>query len=147
LADVATGFRANAPQLFLEIDRAKAYALGVPFEDVNQTLSMFMGSLYVNSFNQFGRHWQVTIQAEGAYRDRVEALSLLQVRNKYGEMVPLGTLVNVRDKGGPISVTRYNLFTAAPITGNIKPGLSSGDVIETVETVAALTLPLSMTAE
>ena len=95
LADVATGFRSNTPQLYLDIDRTKAVALGVAFEDVNQTLSMFLGSLYVNSFNQFGRHWQVTVQAEGEYRDRIEDLNLFQVRNKWGEMVPLGTLVNV----------------------------------------------------
>ncbi len=147
LADVATGFRAKAPQLYLEIDRAKAYALGVPFNDVNQTLSMYMGSLYVNSFNRFGRHWQVTVQAEGTYRNRVEDINLLQVRNNRGEMVPLGTLVNVKDRGGPISVTRYNLYGAAPITGNMKPGFSSGDAIATVDRVAAETLPLSMRAE
>ena len=69
------------------------------FDDVNQTLSMYLGSLYVNSFNEFGRHWQVTVQAEGDYRNRVEDINLLQVRNKWGEMVPLGTLVNVpRDR-------------------------------------------------
>ena len=115
LADVQTGFRSNAPQIYLDIDRTKSVALGVPFEDVNQTLSMFLGSLYVNSFNQFGRHWQVTVQAEGKYRDRIEALNLFQVRNKWGQMVPLGTLVNVNqvksDRGGPIVVTRYNLYT------------------------------------
>ena len=81
LADVATGFRSNAPSIFLDIDRTKAVALGVAFEDVNQTLSMLLGSLYVNSFNQFGRHWQVTVQAEGEYRNRIEALNLFQVRN------------------------------------------------------------------
>ena len=90
LADVQTGFRSNAPWIYLDIDRTKSVALGVPFEDVNQTLSMFMGSLYVNSFNQFGRHWQVTVQAEGKYRDRIEALNLFQVRNKWGANGPAG---------------------------------------------------------
>ena len=136
LADVQTGFRSNAPQIYLDIDRTKAVALGVPFEDVNQTLSMFLGSLYVNSFNQFGRHWQVTVQAEGEYRDRIEDLNLFQVRNKWGQMVPLGTLVNVNqvksDRGGPIVVTRYNLYTAASITGNMLPGFSSGDAIASI---------------
>ena len=84
------------------------------FDDVNQTLSMYLGSLYVNSFNEFGRHWQVTIQAEGQYRNQIEDINLLQVRNKWGQMVPLGTLVNVREIGGPISVTRYNLYTVRP---------------------------------
>ena len=148
LADVQTGFRSNAPQIYLDIDRTKSVALGVPFEDVNQTLSMFLGSLYVNSFNQFGRHWQVTVQAEGQYRNRIEALNLFQVRNKWGEMVPLGTLVNVNrvksDRGGPIVVTRYNLYTAASITGNMLPGFSSGDAIASINEVAHETLPLSM---
>ena len=126
-------------------------ALGVPFEDVNQTLSMFLGSLYVNSFNQFGRHWQVTVQAEGQYRDRIEALNLFQVRNKWGQMVPLGTLVNVNqvksDRGGPIVVTRYNLYTSASITGNMLPGFSSGDAIASINEVAGESLPLSMNGE
>ena len=110
--------------------------LGVSFDDVNQTLTMYLGSLYVNSFNQFGRHWQVTVQAEGDYRNRVEDINLLQVRNKRGQMVPLGTLVNVREIGGPISVTRYNLYTAAPITGNLQPGVSSGDAIKAIDQLA-----------
>jgi multidrug efflux pump len=147
LADVVSGFRASAPQLFLDIDRAKAYALGVPFDDVNQTLTMFMGSLYVNSFNRFGRHWQVTVQADDSFRNRIEDLNLLKVRNSQGQMVPLGTLATIRDRGGPISVTRYNLFVAAPITGNIQPGYSSGEAIAAVDKVSAETLPLSMKAE
>ena len=96
---------------------------------MNQTLGMYLGSLYVNSFNQFGRHWQVTVQLEGDYRNRVEDINLLQVRNKWGQMVPMGTLVNVREIGGPIAVTRYNLYTAAAITGSMRPGVSSGDAI------------------
>ncbi len=151
LADVQTGFRSNAPSIYLDIDRTKSVALGVPFEDVNQTLSMFLGSLYVNSFNQFGRHWQVTIQAEGKYRDRIEELNLFQVRNKWGQMVPLGTLVNVNqkksDSGGPIVVTRYNLYTAASITGNMLPGFSSGDAIASINELARASLPLSMKEE
>ncbi len=147
LADVATGFRSLTPQLFVDVDRKKVESLGVSFQDLNQTLSMYLGSLYVNSFNEFGRHWQVTVQAEGNYRNRVEDINLLQVRNKSGQMVPLGTLITVRDKGGPIAVTRYNLYTAAPITGNMKPGVSSGDAIEAVTLEASQTLPLSMKGE
>ena len=97
---------------------------------------MYLGSLYVNSFNEFGRHWQVTIQAEGHYRNRVEDINLLQVRNKLGQMVPLGTLVSVREVGGPVMVIRYNLYTAAPITGNLLPGTSSGDAIAAIERTA-----------
>jgi multidrug efflux pump len=147
LSDVQTGFRSLTPQLRLDIDRTKAESLGVSFQDVNQTLSMYMGSLYVNSFNEFGRHWQVTVQAEGDYRNRVDDLNLLKVRNKWGQMVSLGTLVNIKDEGGPIAVTRYNLYTAASITGNMLPGTSSGDAIARVSQQAAATLPLSMNGE
>jgi multidrug efflux pump len=147
LGNVATGFRSHTPQLWLDIDRAKAESLGLSFDDVNQTLGMYLGSLYVNSFNWFGRHWQVTVQLEGDYRNRVEDINLLQVRNKWGQMVPMGTLLNVREIGGPIAVTRYNLYTAAAITGNIPPGLSSGDAIAAVNRVAGDTLPLSMKAD
>ena len=76
----------------MDIDRPKTAALGVPFSDVNQTLGIYLGSLYVNSFNAFGRHWQVTAQAEGKYRDQVPDINLLEVRNNQGQMVPLGTL-------------------------------------------------------
>jgi multidrug efflux pump len=147
LADVNTGFRSKTPQLFLDVDRTKAESLGLSFDDVNQTLSMYLGSLYVNSFNEFGRHWQVTVQLEGDYRDRVEDINLLQVRNKWGQMVPMGTLVRVKEIGGPIIVTRYNLYTSAPVTGNMKPGTSSGDAIATVNRVAADSLPISMSME
>jgi multidrug efflux pump len=147
LSSVATQFRSNTPQLFMAIDRAKAETLGVSFDDVNQTLSMYLGSLYVNSFNEFGRHWQVTIQADGRYRDRIENLNLFQIRNKWGQMVPLGTLVEVREVGGPVFVTRYNLSTAAAITGNIRPGVSTGEAIATIEELAARNLPLSIKTE
>jgi multidrug efflux pump len=147
LATAATQFRSRTPQLFLDIDRTKAESLGLSFEDVNQTVSMYLGSLYVNSFNRFGRHWQVNIQLEGDYRNGVEDINLLLVRNKWGQMVPLGTLVNVKEIGGPIGVTRYNLYTAAPITGNLQPGVSSGEAIAAIDRLANETLPLSMRTE
>ena len=99
LTGASTQFRSNTPQLFADIDRTKVASLGVSLQDVNQTLGMYLGSLYVTSFNEFGRYWQVTIQAEGKYRNRVEDINLLQVRNKWGQMVLLGTLVNAaRDR-------------------------------------------------
>lgn len=147
LAGVATQFRSNTPQLFMEIDREKVESLGMSVEDVNQTLSMFLGSLYVNSFNRFGRHWQVNIQADGAYRSRIESLNLLKIRNNSGQMVSLGTLVQLKEIGGPAFVTRYNLSTAAPITGVLRPGVSSGDAIRAAETVSRESLPLSMKTE
>src|SRR5579883_410853 len=147
LSTASTQFRSKTPQLYLDIDRTKAESLGLSFNDVNQTLTMYLGSLYVNSYNQFGRHWQVNIQLEGEYRNRVEDLNLLQVRNKWGQMVPLGTLIRVREVGGPISVTRYNLYPAAQITGSLHPGVSSGDTIKEIDRLTAETLPLSMRAE
>jgi multidrug efflux pump len=147
LTGVSTQFRSNAPQLFMDIDRAKVESLGLSVDDVNQTLAMYLGSLYVNSFNSFGRHWQVTIQADGAYRSRIEGLSLLKLRNKLGQMVPLSTVILMREIGGPAFVTRYNLSIAAPVTGNLRPGFSTGDAIRAAEMVAAETLPLSMKTE
>ena len=96
LSRVTTQFRSKTPQLFLDIDRDKVAALGVSLDEVNQTLDMFMGSRYVNSFNDFGRHWQVTVQADGSYRNQMTDLNLFQVRNKFGQMVLLGTLVHPR---------------------------------------------------
>ena len=132
----------------MDIDRTKVASLGVSLDDVNQTLQIYLGSLYVNSFNEFGRYWQVTVQAEGEYRARVEDINLLQVRNKWGQMVPLGTLVDVREIGGPVFVTRYNLYTAAPITGNVQPG----DQLRrrhrgTMDELAREALPRSMKTE
>ena len=147
LNSVSTQFRSNTPQLYLDVDRAKVASLGVSLDDVNQTLDMYLGSLYVNSYNDFGRHWQVTIQAEGGYRDRIEDINLFQVRNKSGQMVPLGTLIHAREIGGPISVTRYNLYTAASINGNVQNGFSTGDAIKNINQATADTLPLSMKAE
>ncbi len=147
LVGVSTQFRSNTPQLYMDIDRVKAAVLGVPLSDVNSTLGIYLGSLYVNSFNAFGRHWQVTVQAEGEYRDRVSRINLLQVRNNLGQMVPLGTLVNIREEGGPIFINRYNLYTCASISGNLLPGISSGEVIAGVEQRAADSLPRTMKTE
>jgi multidrug efflux pump len=147
LTGVATQFRSNTPQLFMDIDRTKASSLGVSLDDVNQTLQMYLGSLYVNSFNEYGRYWQVQVQADAPFRAKVENINLLQVRNQDGQMVPLGTLVKVREISGPIFVKRYNLYTAAPVTGSLLPGVSSGDVINGVDEVADQSLPRSMKAE
>ncbi len=147
LIGVNTVFRSKAPQLFMNINRLKAATLGVSLQDVNQTLDIFLGSLYVNSFNKYGRHWQVVVQADGKFRDRIGGFNLFQVRNNRGEMVPLGTLADLREINGPSSVTRYNLYSAAAITGNLQTGLSSGDAIKTVDRIAASALPLSMKAD
>ncbi|HTQ37600.1 MAG TPA: efflux RND transporter permease subunit [Pirellulales bacterium] len=147
LVGVTTQFRSKVPQLLLNIDRMKTAALGVSLTDVNQTLEILLGSLYVNSFNEFGRHWQVTVQAAGEFRNHTDDINLFQVRNNRGQMVPLGTLVQLQEINGPSSVTRYNLYSAAAITGNLQPGYSSGAAIKRVDEIAAASLPLSMRAD
>jgi multidrug efflux pump len=147
LVGVFTLFRSDTPQLYMDINRTKVESLGVSINDLNQTLGVYLGSLYVNSFNEFGRHWQVTVQAEGAYRARTSDVNLLQVRNQWGEVVPLGTLVGMRMVGGPVMVTRYNLAASAPITGNLLPGVYTGPAIATIEELARRTLPRSMNTE
>jgi hydrophobe/amphiphile efflux-1 (HAE1) family protein len=142
-----TQFRANTPMLYMDIDRTKAKSLGVSIDDLNQTLQIYLGSLYIANFNEFGRFWQVNVQAEGRFRQRVADLNLIQVRNNKGEMVPLGTLVSVRDVGGPVMVTRYNLYGSAAVNGIPLPPLSSGGAIHLVENLAAQTLPRSMQTE
>ncbi|MBI2804720.1 MAG: efflux RND transporter permease subunit [Planctomycetes bacterium] len=147
LAGVLTQFRSNTPQLYMDIDRVKAASMGVPFDEVNQTLQIYLGSLNVTRFNEFGRYWQVTLQADREFRARAEDINQLQVRNNRGQMVPLGTLVRVKEQTGPIFVRRYNLYTAAPITGAPLPGASSGEIIEEVDRIALDALPRSMNAE
>jgi multidrug efflux pump len=147
LSDARTQFRANMPEYYLDIDRAKVASRLCSLDDVNQTLDMYMGSLYVNSYNDFGRHWQVTIQADGAYRANIDSINLFAVRNTNGQMVPLSTMLTVRDIGGPISVTRYNLYTSAAIQGNVQAGASSGEAISQIDKLADDTLPRSMRIE
>jgi multidrug efflux pump len=144
---LSTTLRASTPQLFLDIDRDKVEAMGVPLSDVNQTLQIYLGSSSAGIFNDFGRHWQVTLQAAGQFRSEVDDISRLQVRNNQGQMVPLGALVKVQPKGGPLTVQRYNLYTAAAVLGSPKKGYSSGEIIAAVEEVAGAKLPLGMGTE
>ena len=141
---VLTQFRSRTPQLYLDVDRTKVESLGVDLNDVNQTMQIYLGSMYANSFNAFGRHWQVTLQAAGNFRNQVEDINLLQVRNKAGEMVSLATLVNVKEINGPIFVLRYNLSTAAPVSGSMLPGVSSGEVIKGINRLTNESLPRTM---
>jgi multidrug efflux pump len=147
LNSVSTVFRSNVPQLFLDIDRKKVASLGVSFDDLNKSLSIYLGSLYVSNFNEFGRYWQVNLQSEGQFRSRLDDLKLLYVRNNQGLMVPLATLATAREVGGPIFVLRYNLYSAAPVTGGFAPGTSSGTAIAEIDTLASETLPRSMGSE
>jgi hydrophobe/amphiphile efflux-1 (HAE1) family protein len=144
---VNTQFRSNTPQLYMNIDRAKAKALGVPIHDVDQALQMYVGAYYVNNFNAFGRVWQVNMQADGTFRNDVPGLGLIMVRNQKGEMIPLNTLVRMSEVGGPIMVTRYNLYAAAPVTGVMIPPISTGEGIDIVDRLVDENLPRSMAAE
>jgi multidrug efflux pump len=147
LASVMTQFRATTPMLYMDVDRAKAEALGVTVAAVDQALEAFLGSQYVNSFNLFGRYWQVTVQADGRFRWRQTDVRLMEVPNVRGEMVPLGTLVNLRPVNGPVLVQRYNLYSAAPITGNVVGSLSTGEAIAAIDALSEQTLPRSMSTE
>ena len=147
LVGLFTLFRSNTPQLFADIDRTKAKSLGVGVGDIFNTLQVYMGSLYVNNFNQFGRSWQVKLQAEGGFRRTAEQVGQLKVRNMAGEMVPLNTVTDLRDINGPVMITRYNMYPAAAINGNVAPGTSSGQAIGLMQHLAAAELPHTMGAE
>jgi multidrug efflux pump subunit AcrB len=144
LVRVFTTFAANAPQLYLDIDRAAIKQMGVGLNDVFTTLNANMGSVYINQFNEFGRIWQVNVQALGQFRDSVAALKLLQVRNRAGQMVPLGSVMRVRDSAGPVFVMRYNNLVSAAVNGDTQPGFSSGQAISVMEQLADQNLPDGM---
>ncbi len=147
LVGLFSGFRANQPQLYLDIDRTQAKAAGVSLDEVFATLQTYLGSAYVNDFTRFGRNWQVIAQADSQFRQRIPDIGRLRVRNSAGEMVPLGALVKVVDTSGPSIVNHYNLFPAAEINGNSRPGTSSGQAVAIMEQVADDQLPRSMAIE
>lgn len=131
-----TMFSNNTPQIFLDIDRTKCESLGVPVQDVFNTLQVYMGGIYVNLFNAFGRTWQVNVLAEPEYRTTEAEMSQLKVRSKLGLMVPLATLVDNKNIGGPVLVMRYNMYASAPVIGNPAEGTSSGQVITIMQKMA-----------
>ncbi len=147
LVGLFNGFRARTPQLYANIDRTKVRTMGVAITDVFDALQAYLGSYYVNDFNRFGRTWQVNVQADAAFRVDAETIKQLKVRNADGDMVPLGAVVDVRESAGPVTITRYNMFPAATLTGSWQPGKSTGDVLRTIERLADKELPRSMTYE
>jgi multidrug efflux pump len=147
IAGAFDGFRAATPQLYADIDRTKAKTMNVPLTDIFDSLQVYLGGYYVNDFNRFGRTWQVNIQADPSFRVNAEMLKNMKVRNGDGDMVPLGSVVNVRDVTGPLSVTRYNMFPAATITGVARPGASTGEVLASMEALADKSLPRNMSYE
>ncbi len=135
-------YRPTVPQLFVEIDREKAMALGVSVNELFEALQSTMGALYVNDFNKFGRTYRVQMQAEAAQRAEPQDLGRVHVRSaSSGEMIPLKTLIKVSNVVGPEQLERFNGFLAAKVIANAKPGISSGDAIKAVEAVAATALP------
>src|SRR5205807_9003175 len=147
LVGLFNGFRARTPQLYVDVDRTKVRTMGVALTDVFDALQAYLGSYYVNDFNRFGRTWQVNIQAEPRFRTDAEAVRQLKVRNADGDMVPLGAVAEVRESAGPVQITRYNMFPAAPITGASLPDVSTGEVLATMERLADQELPNNMTYE
>lgn len=141
IARAYTTFRSAVPQLFVNIDRAKAKKLGVPLKAVFSTLQAQLGSYYINEFNRFGKVYQVNMQASKKYRDRPRDIGKLYVRNDKGEMVPLNTLVTVTEIFGPQYLQRYNMFLALTINGAAAPGYSSGQAMKTMEEVADQIMP------
>jgi multidrug efflux pump len=139
--------RASTPWLYLDIDRTKCKALGLEPSDIFNTLQIYLGSYYVNNFNEFGRTWQVNIQADQKFRNKVGDIKQLQVRNSQGRMVRLGTLLEVRETSGPVMIMRYNMYVATAITGNAAPDVSSGEAIDRVQKITERALAHSMAYE
>jgi multidrug efflux pump len=128
----------------LDVDRLKAKSMGVPLTDIFDTLQIYLGSLYVNDLNLFGRTYHVTAQADAPYRGQPEDILNFKARNSAGEMVPLGTLVKVLNTTGPDHIVRYDMYPAAEITGNPGPGISSGAAIAAMERTVREKLPSSI---
>ncbi|HMC27868.1 MAG TPA: efflux RND transporter permease subunit, partial [Verrucomicrobiae bacterium] len=144
LQAIPSSFRANVPQLFVDVDRIKAKSMRVALGEVFDTLQIYLGSLYVNDFNLFGRTYQVTAQADAPFRREPRDILELKTRNAAGEMVPLGTLVKVKELTGPDKIVRYNMYPSAELSGTPKKGVSSGQAIALMEQLAKEKLPPTM---
>ncbi|MGE6223603.1 efflux RND transporter permease subunit [Aeromonas media] len=141
LTGLFSSWQINVPQLFADIDRTRAHQLGVEVTDIFNTLQVYLGSLYVNDFNQFGRTYSVRVQADASYRSHADDIGRLKVRSLSGEMIPLSALMKVDHTVGPERAMRYNGFLSADISGGPAPGFSSGQAKAAIERIAAETLP------
>ncbi len=141
LTSVFTLYNTGTPRLFANIDREKAQQLGVAPSDVFSTLQTYLGSSYVNDFNLFGRTFRVTAQADAPFRHAPADIVNLKTRSASGQMVPIGSVATLTDDSGPYRVVRHNLYTAAELQGDTKPGFSSGQALKAMEDLAAKTLP------
>jgi multidrug efflux pump len=142
-----TSYQINVPQLYAEIDRTRARQLGVAVTDVFETMQIYLGSLYVNDFNRFGRTYSVRVQADAPFRARADDIGQLKVRSRTGDMIPLSALLKVQQAAGPERAMRYNGFLSADITGGPAPGFSSGQAQAAAERIAAETLPKGISFE
>jgi len=147
LTSILSGFRPNVPQYRAVIDRRKAKSMGVSLADIGETLQTFLGSVYVNDFNLFGRTWQVYAQAEPQFRSDPGVVTQLKTRNNRGEMVPIGAVARLERAAGADRLQRYNLFYSADISGSTAPGVSSGQMIEKLERLAREHLPEGFSIE
>jgi len=144
IASLSTTFLPSVPQEFVDVDRDKVLKLGVPLNDVYRTIQAFMGGLFVNYFNRFGRQWQVYVEAEGNYRDNAQNVGEFYVRNNQGENVPLSALTTVKPRTGPEFTMRYNEYRSAQINGSAAPGYSSDQATAALEDVFKQTMPSDM---
>src|SRR4051812_17936987 len=141
LAGVFSGYRVNVPQLEVEVDRDKVKREGIVLTDLFQTMQAYLGSVYVNDFNKFGRTYQVKVQADAQFRATADNIAQLKVRNAAGAMIPLGSVVQVKESRGPDQATRYNGYPAADINGGPAPGFSSGQAEQAIEGLMHEVLP------
>ena len=136
-----TTFRANVPQLFVDVDRTHAKAMDIPLRDVFETLQIYLGSLYVNDLNAFGRTYQVVAQADAEFRMHPDDITQLKTKTQHGGMVPLGSIAQIKEIVGPDKITRYNMYPAAEINGSTLPGVSSGQAIDVMSSLLRSELP------
>ncbi len=141
LMGVFSSYNINVPQLHADLDRTKAQVLGVPINDIFRTMQIYLGSIYVNDFNQFGRTYQVIAQADKEFRSKPQDILRLQTRNDQGKMVPLGSVMDIKETFGPETASRYNAFRAADLNGNPAPGYSSGQAQAAITKILNETLP------
>jgi HAE1 family hydrophobic/amphiphilic exporter-1 len=144
IAGLSTTFLPSVPQQFVDVDEDKVLKQGVPINDVYKTIQTFMGGLFVNYFNRFGRQWQVYIEAEGEYRTKAENVGQFYVRNNKGEMVPLSALTKFEAQQGPEFTMRFNMYRSAQLNGAASPGYSSAQAMKALEEVFDQTMPREM---
>jgi len=144
LTQVYSNYNVNVPQLLANLDRTKAVQLGIPVEDVFRTLQIYLGSLYVNDFNQFGRTYQVIAQADKQFRSTPQDILRLQTRNIDGKMIPLGAVIKVEEAFGPEVAMHYNAYRSADLNGSAAPGYSSGQAQQAITEILKNTLPAGM---